>query len=199
MFVSGLTCETEELQCRREYVLNTIDSLMTHFIHLYSSKQQQCKLGYDTSPQCDTFQLGEMVKFFTRKGLSRLQSTFSPSQGQDEGTEDISKILEKLKQCPSYQLDAHHRHCGLRARILPLLALIASYREWGFCRECWKSDQQEESWVTNPIEGTWYHNDASPQSQKTVKSYCNIHQKLKAMFTAEQREWTSLRPGSQRS
>ncbi|MCJ1304805.1 hypothetical protein MMC08_007618, partial [Hypocenomyce scalaris] len=50
----------EELAYRRACVLDTINSLQNHFLALYTSKQRQCKLGYDSSPQCDSFQLGEM-------------------------------------------------------------------------------------------------------------------------------------------
>src|SRR5215469_6497984 len=56
----------EELICRRSYLLETLESLQSHFLKLYSSTDRQCKLGYDTSPQCDSFQLGEMLRFFQR-------------------------------------------------------------------------------------------------------------------------------------
>lgn len=48
----------EELQTRRSYVLDAVLSLQDHLLSLYTSRSRQCKLGYDTSPQCDSFQLG---------------------------------------------------------------------------------------------------------------------------------------------
>jgi hypothetical protein len=53
----------DEMIQRREYILETINSLQAHFLRLYTSGERQCKLGYDTSLQCDSFQLGEMVRF----------------------------------------------------------------------------------------------------------------------------------------
>ncbi|KAG7140693.1 hypothetical protein HYQ46_007937 [Verticillium longisporum] len=51
-----------ELQHRREAILNTIASVQRHFLALYSSRDRQCKLGYDSSSACDSFQLGQMLK-----------------------------------------------------------------------------------------------------------------------------------------
>ncbi|KAL1598915.1 hypothetical protein SLS60_008060 [Paraconiothyrium brasiliense] len=53
----------DELIQRREYILETINSLQSHFLKLYTSGERQCKLGYDTSIQCDSFQLGEMAPY----------------------------------------------------------------------------------------------------------------------------------------
>ncbi|KAI7068001.1 hypothetical protein KC339_g15177 [Hortaea werneckii] len=50
----------DELALRRDCVLETIQSLQSYFLRLYASRDRQCRLGYDSSPQCDSFQLGEM-------------------------------------------------------------------------------------------------------------------------------------------
>jgi hypothetical protein len=39
----------EELTYRRECILDTVQSLQQHFLALYTSRQRQCKLGYDSS------------------------------------------------------------------------------------------------------------------------------------------------------
>ena len=57
----------EELLCRREYLLETIGSVQNYFVNLYTFQPNQCRLGYDTSPACNSFQLGEMIRFFARR------------------------------------------------------------------------------------------------------------------------------------
>ena len=183
---------TEELQCRREYILETMSSLPKYFIDLYTGKQQQCKLGYDTSPQCDSFQLGEMIRHFTRKDLLRMQSTLSLEDEQPICTDDIEKVIEKLRQCPSYQLDANHHHCGLRSRLLPLLDILWPMMEIGICLKCWNEDRSKESWVTNPTRGTWHVSDA--HQLHSIQDICVRQRKMKAMFTADHRIWTSADP-----
>ena len=56
----------DELVVRRDYVLDTLQSIALHFINLYSSTDQQCKLGYANSRVCDLYQLGEILKFFKK-------------------------------------------------------------------------------------------------------------------------------------
>ncbi|KAK3725375.1 hypothetical protein LTR37_000345 [Vermiconidia calcicola] len=41
----------DELSFRRDCVLDTIQSLQAHFLRLYTSRDRQCKLGYDSSTQ----------------------------------------------------------------------------------------------------------------------------------------------------
>ncbi|KAI9838073.1 MAG: hypothetical protein M1819_006228 [Sarea resinae] len=113
-----------ELLYRRESLLDTVNSLQKHFLNLYTSKDRQCKLGYDSSPQCDSFQLGEMIRFFTRVGTLRLQGTIFDTQGPQYYPGDIKTLLKTLRQCPSYQINPNHAHCGLRTRIEPVLNVL---------------------------------------------------------------------------
>ncbi|RKF65445.1 putative hydroxyproline-rich glyco protein [Golovinomyces cichoracearum] len=120
-----------EIAYRRACVLRTIASVQNQFLDLYSSRELQCKLGYDSSSSCDSFQLGEMIKFLSRKELLFLIS-FQPTLSEDLDSckwpdayiGDINALIGSLRQCPSYQLDQNHKHCGLRTRLLPALDFI---------------------------------------------------------------------------
>ncbi|KAJ4291983.1 hypothetical protein N0V90_009881 [Kalmusia sp. IMI 367209] len=91
----------DELIQRREYILETINSLQSHFLKLYTSGERQCKLGYDTSVQCDSFQLGEMVRFFTRLGTLRLQGTIYDNTEPTYHTGDVEpERTAKIKVSP---------------------------------------------------------------------------------------------------
>lgn len=182
----------EELEYRRASVLDTINSVQDHFITLYTSKQRQCKLGYDSSPQCDSFQLGEMVRFFNRKGTLRLQGLLTYHEEPQPCPGKISDVLAALRQCPSYQIDQNHTHCGLRTRLLPILDQLEKfYIEAGVCLRCWKSDRKAHSWSENPIGGEWRfritHDFGRPGS--TCR---RDHATAQEMFTAEERQWTPL-------
>ncbi|KUJ21830.1 uncharacterized protein LY89DRAFT_681223 [Mollisia scopiformis] len=131
---SGLEAE---LTYRRTCVLRTIASIQTQYLIIYSSKERQCKLGYDSSASCDSFQLGEMVKFLTRKGLLSLVpfQAVSPEDPEyiwpEAYSGDIEYLIGVLRQCPSYQIDHNHGHCGLRTRLLPALDYIKSCIDTG--------------------------------------------------------------------
>ncbi|KAG5961856.1 hypothetical protein E4U58_004089 [Claviceps cyperi] len=117
----------EELQRRRSCILNTISSIQRHFLSQYSSRNRQCKLGYDSSAACDSFQLGQMLKFFLSRNLLSL-ADYAPSSLDNlpdmSALLDIEELLSTLKQCPSYQVDGHHLNCGLRVRIDPIVDYV---------------------------------------------------------------------------
>ncbi|KAG6264905.1 hypothetical protein E4U49_001333 [Claviceps purpurea] len=117
----------EELQHRRSCILNTISSIQRHFLSQYSSRNRQCKLGYDSSAACDSFQLGQMLKFFLSRNLLSL-ADYAPSSLDNlpdmSALLDIEDLLSTLKQCPSYQVDRHHLNCGLRVRIDPIVDYV---------------------------------------------------------------------------
>lgn len=56
----------EELAYRRECILETIQSTQSWALALYTSRERQCRLGYDNSAQCDSFQLGKSSKGYLR-------------------------------------------------------------------------------------------------------------------------------------
>lgn len=116
------------------------------------SPQRQCKLGYDTSAACDSFQLGETVKFLVAKNLLFL-TNFSPSsldQIKDFAAVDAHSIVAALKQCPNYQVDRNHTNCGMRTRLMPILEYITTMlgaNAVPLSLAGWKKDQKVTSWV----------------------------------------------------
>ncbi|MCJ1481206.1 hypothetical protein MMC06_001362 [Schaereria dolodes] len=189
---SALTVPVEELLCRREYLLSTISSLQSHFFSLYASKQRQCKLGYDSSPQCDSFQLGEMIRFFTRKSTMTLQSRIIDYEYSQPYAGPIDELLSNLRECPEYQIDKNHMHCGLRTKFIPAIDYIQSLsKEAGICLQCWKEDQREHGWLETPVVGTWRFKPTF--GRRRSRGACKIdHRAAKAMFTAQLRDWTPV-------
>ncbi|KAI0968013.1 hypothetical protein F4678DRAFT_231616 [Xylaria arbuscula] len=144
----------QELQYRRNSVLNTLASVPRHFLQLYTSSrgQRQCKLGYDSSVACDSYQLGEMFKFLANKGLLFLVD-FSPASLDavaDTALLPVDHVLSTLRQCPAYQIDKNHTNCGLRTRLLPILDFIQallSANSIPVSRAAWKNDRAAHAWM----------------------------------------------------
>lgn len=130
------------------------------------------------------FQLGEQIRFFTRKGTLKLQSAISGIH-QEAYEGNIVKLLQSLKECPSYQLDRNHTHCGLRSRFIPRLEYIAPWDQVGVCLSCWKTERGKESWVEHPNRGEWCYPLYTPMPR------CDHgHFKAKDMYTASRQDWT---------
>ena len=191
----------EELLVRRTAILATLASLQQHFITLYSSpKTPQCTLGYDTSPACDSFQLGEMIRFFSRCKTLQLSSAFyQPDADLDheprQYTGNLLDLYNTLKSCPSPQIDSNHKHCGLRSRFVPALEHIfyglADTIE--VCGECWiKGNREHEAWTKSPAGGVWKFNEKAKAAKKDPRS---SHAAARAMFTAERWDWTPKAEG----
>ncbi|KAI7932015.1 hypothetical protein M0657_001029 [Pyricularia oryzae] len=141
-----------ELQLRRECILDTLASVQRHFLSLYSSRTQVCRLGYDSSPACDSFQLGQMVKFLAHKKLLFFVDFSSASLGtiEDSATTDIGHIISLLSQVTSYQIDRNHTNCGLRIKILPIVEYIKSMLSSNVIsipRSAWKKNRAATSWM----------------------------------------------------
>jgi hypothetical protein len=149
-----------ELHYRRRCILSAIASVPRHFLALYTSRARQCKLGYDSSASCDSYQLGEMVKFLAGRDLlffgdfssSSFKTTSAPHR-DFAATADIGAILAALRQCPAYQIDKHHTNCGLRTRLLPALDFVQamlSSSAVAVARPAWSRDRDGASWC--PLE-----------------------------------------------
>lgn len=132
--------------------MNTIASIPRHYFSLYTSRTRQCKLGYDSSAACDSYQLGEMVKFLTSKNLFFLVD-FSPSSLNliaDTSLLQVDTILGTLRQCSGYQIDKYHTNCGLRTRMLPVLDFIKALLTTNsipLSRLPWKNDRKRTAWL----------------------------------------------------
>lgn len=195
---------------RREYILETINSLQAHFLKLYTSGERQCKLGYDSSVQCDSFQLGEMVRFFARQGTLRLQGTIYDPSEPTHYSGDIDRLIESLRQCPAYQVDRNHSHCGLRVRLIPLLDLIqnqlnsdAGSLDIGICAECWSQHRLSCAWSSSKRPVLWTQSRSltgnrnlasaftKKSHQRTPSSCLARHIAVRDMFMAVERDWTA--------
>ncbi|KAI0013179.1 hypothetical protein F4779DRAFT_613709 [Xylariaceae sp. FL0662B] len=194
----------QELQFRRQCILNTIASVQRHFLGLYTSRTRQCKLGYDSSAACDSYQLGEMFKFLVNKNLMFLVD-FSP--GSLDSIEDTSllqvdTILSTLRQCPSYQLDKNHTNCGLRTRILPILDFIQgllSANSIPITRSTWKGNRQAAAWMPPDTEN---HDQAEGDQFRFTRSLAGdqrfrfenamgADKFARDVFTASNWDWTA--------
>ena len=180
----------EELMSRREYLLDTIGSIQTYFIKLFAFQPNQCRLGYDTSPACNSFQFGEMVRFFARKGTLSLQNSIFPTEEPVAWEGNIENLISLLREIPSYQIDSNHMHCGARNRLLTALNTVQPSTQIGVCWQCWQTNSHQESWVESPSGGKWAINQWKP-SQAIEPQGCAFHRKTKAMYTAEKRDWSA--------
>ncbi|KAK0706658.1 hypothetical protein B0T26DRAFT_743851 [Lasiosphaeria miniovina] len=186
-----------ELQYRRQCIVNTIASSLRHFLQLYSSRVRQCKLGYDSSANCDSYQLGEMIKFlFSRDMLSLVDFSSNSFGGErDHATDDLGHIIATLKQCPSYQIDKNHTNCGLRTRIIPILDYIQAMLSSNIvpiARHVWKNDRDSASWLRGS------ENDQEPPAVGTgggdqrlrYEGALASDRAARALFTADRWDWT---------
>ncbi|KAK3304024.1 uncharacterized protein B0T15DRAFT_227230 [Chaetomium strumarium] len=192
-----------ELHYRRECILNTIASVQRHFLQLYTSRTRQCKLGYDSSASCDSYQLGEMVKFLASRDLLFLAdfSSLSPdATRRDYATVDIGQILAALKQCPSYQIDKNHTNCGLRTRILPIVEYIQAMLSSSvvfISRRAWSRDRRATAWCPQEeaderAEPRVFRFTRSMAAEQRLRyeGAMGLDNAAKALFTADRWDWT---------
>ncbi len=178
----------EELAYRRDCVLETVQSLLSHFLTLYTSRERQCKLGYDSSPQCDSFQLGEMMRFFVRTGTLQLRGTIIDTEEPPESyAGDLDHLLDTLRQVPEYQIDKFHSHCGIRTKLVPLLDLLQRHLSHaGICIECWQDRRLDYAWLGAKRPLLWKKED-----RRLLKyGHGDLHVGTRDLFTATERAWS---------
>lgn len=169
---------------------------------LYTSGQRQCRLGYDSSAQCDVYQLGEMIRFFTRIGTLRLESAICGSDSNDDYEGDIARLVDSLRQCHSYQIDSNHSHCGLRTKIIPLLDHVqgcisgnATQYDAGICGECWRERRAEYAWSQAKRPVLWSIRSAPPRPGPKEAHSGDVclrrHAIIRDMFMAAERDWSA--------
>lgn len=170
----------------------TLDSLQSHFLRLYTSRERQCKLGYDSSAACDSYQLGEMIKFLTHKGTLRLSGFGYEDEPAEPYTGDIDQLITILRQCPSYQIDKNHAHCGLRTRLLPGLEYIQAMLTGsiGINRRSWKSGRHEHAWSRAERSAPFRFTREVSDPRLRVEGSMVIDRYAKALFTASSWDWT---------
>jgi len=97
-----------------------------------------------------------MIKFLTKKDLLTLVPFQSASPYDAEYiwpeaySGDIENLMVALRQCPSYQIDKNHSHCGFRTKLLPALDYIKSCIDTGLGLKLIrsKSGPSFDSWAT---------------------------------------------------
>ena len=115
-----------------------------------------------------------------------VQSTFGTAPDPQPFIGNLDTLISLLRQTPTYQVNTHHVHCGPRTRIEPILASLASFPHIGICLHCWERGR-EDSWLDNPAGGHW--NYETPTMRRDVGP-CQPHKSAKAMYTADERDWT---------
>lgn len=179
--------------------------MQRHFLHLYTSRERQCKLGYDSSAACDSFQLGQLLKFLMSKNLLFLVD-FSPislDAVPDTSMVDMDELLATLRQCPSYQVDKHHTNCGPRIRVEPVLEYIRAMLSANVVAvplADWKRRRADVSWVVTQTPGD-VHDEGKGRTFAFTRALANdqrlryegaiyADRMAKKLFTAESWDWT---------
>ena len=186
--------------------MNTISSVQRHFLRLYTSRERQCKLGYDSSAACDSFQLGQLLKFLVSKELLFLVD-FSPvslDSVPDTTMLDTDELLATLRQLPSYQVDKYHTNCGPRIRVDPVLEYIKSMLSANVISiplADWKKRRTDVSWVVTQTTGDGIDGNGGLGTFQFTRALANdqrlkfegaiyADKMAKRLFTAEAWDWT---------
>ena len=194
----------DELIRRREFALETIESLPIQFVNLYSSNERQCTLGYGSSLQCDSYQLGEMIRFFRRANLIRLEGALQGAEAEYPYSGNVERVMDTLRQCSSYQIDRHHTHCGLRARLIPILDSIDPYLrpgdkvlDIGICGDCWRDSRAKYAWSEAKRPLVWRRSASQGRISRNHitgggEACLASHLRARDMFMAASREWVDV-------
>jgi len=147
----------------------------------------EAALSASAKQQCDSYQLGEMVRFLSRIGTLRLQGVILDDTDPPAPFEgDINLLIDNLRQVPEYQIDRNHAHCGLRTRITPILdILLECLHHVGICSECWSQARVEHAWMENKRPLTWRRQDLRLRA-----GHKELHAHIRALFTATERDWS---------
>jgi len=159
-----------------------------------------------------------MVKFLSKKGLLHLVplQAVSPEDTDyiwpEAYTGDVEALIGILRQCPSYQIDSHHKHCGLRNKLLPALdyikgcidsglgvrLLTLKSGDGGSTHESWipkESKEKKSFWVGNEDVGeregskTFIFSKARSGERWDADLSSGEIMKAKALFTAGSWNW----------
>ncbi|PIB00030.1 hypothetical protein CB0940_02833 [Cercospora beticola] len=177
----------EELPTRREYVLDMLQSSAAQFVGQYISRERQCRLGYDSSAACDSFQLGEMIRFLSRCGILQVKGLlYDAAEPPEPYTGDIFTLIDSLRHVPEYQIDRNHSHCGIRGRLISMLDMVIDALHYvGVCAECWTASRHEHAWMDLKRPLLW----RSQAYRSRGLPHTELHAQVRTMFTATERDW----------
>ncbi|KAJ5088717.1 hypothetical protein N7456_012333 [Penicillium angulare] len=230
----------EELYYRRQCIMNTITDLQAYFLRAYGALEDtdpspapprslgaafttssqtrhfQCRAGLANASQCDIFQLGQMVRFFTMRsktvflGSNLTDPDFSPdpssedeeieTQDQSPASSDVITIIASLRQYPDYQIDEHHGSCGVRRRLLPIIPCIEKYLLdsqglLGIDYVIWSNIDARHSaeWIgsrkTHSVDVRQAQIVSISAHRRESKSRRWVDRYAEALFTAKSRNW----------
>ena len=144
-----------------------------------------------------------MVKFFRRIERLHLNGTTYKYPAPSPHSDDVERLLDAMRQCPSYQINSFHSHCGLRARLLPLLDLLQRYlsldagnTEVGICLDCWNNHRYEYAWlnVKRPLQWSPSNRLVHPTSpyelaERNRNACLARHLATSEIFLAKEKIW----------
>jgi hypothetical protein len=182
----------EELAFRRDCILETFQSLQTFYLNVYTSRERQCKLNYGSSAQCDVFQLGELIRYFTRVGTIQIRGTVIATNDDAPAHPAVYEgplldLVNTFRQVSEYQIDQNHNHCGIRTRILPVLESLLVFLQFvGIHGDDWKTSRVEDAWLTakRPQLRTKKDLQMSASLPREEK-----YARVRKFFTAVERDW----------
>ncbi len=128
-----------------------------------------------------------MVRWLTRVGLLRMQGTIYDCSEPEPFAGSIEDILEKYRQCPSYQINKHHSHCGIRGRLGSIVSLLhrCLNTQAGVCGNCWVKGRDGVKWSEHGRVEQWEWNPVRLFGTGGFEQ----HERAIEMFIAEERDW----------
>jgi hypothetical protein len=142
-----------------------------------------------------------MTKFLKKNNLIRLGPVLTGQDEADAYAGDIERIIDIYKSCPTYRMDEYHTHCGLRARLIPLIEQLEVYLRTGspagvgICGDCWSAHHTKYAWSEAKRPVSWRGPVPGPPSHMAARKpgteVClQQHARLRDMFMAVDRDWT---------
>ncbi len=150
---------------------------------------------YDSSVACDSFQLGEMIKFFGSKDIFQFVSPiYVPEDFEypEPYSGDIDSLIGELRKCPSWQYDKNHAHCGLRTRLIPALDYIQSIlgQGVGIDWKSWKRDRLAATWEGGGEKGPRLTRSVMGNARLKVQGLMGSKM-ARELFTGVKWDWTA--------
>jgi hypothetical protein len=141
-----------------------------------------------------------MVRFFSKIDTLRLEGTLCGGDASEPYHGTFQRLLDLLRQSPTYQIDKNHTHCGLRTKLAPLLnqlepyLLIGGVPDVGICGECWHAHRNRYAWSQAKRPVLWRAPTVSSTAGKSrgvmgSEACLEFHIKVRNMCTASSRDW----------
>jgi len=192
---------------RRHMLVATLADIQTSLLLQYANPEIPviCRYSYASSRNCDIYQLGELTRFLHKHGSVSLMSTMAGAPSLDPYDGDLLKAITTLKNCPPYQIDESHQHCGPRGALIERLEFMeAVIPMTTLCQPCWVAHNEKSRWAMPGTPGSLPN--PSDQTFKKVLSYrgrqpwipgsdacIEQHQRVRRILMAEEKNWNLLK------